>query len=271
MTKVPKHWTLRVTRADFDRIANTFGIQTQQDWYSIAVKQVNNSFRENERRKRLKIKSMYHALQTVYPEYEWTPHLFSQVPHHYWKEKSSQRKFMDWISEQLGIVKQDDWFSITVDNVRKLGGMSVLNPYYNGSLYLTLKSVYPEFEWNPLLFSGVPHSHAQQHKHQKFREYFDRIGESLHVQKQEDWYQCKLRGVRSMASSIIDEYNGSLFTALCNIYPEYEWNPMNFKFPPRNYVEKIDFRSIRESLEECTDEIAAPQWNHLVSSRSLIF
>ncbi len=45
----------------------------------------------------------------------------------------------------------------------------------------------------------------------------------------------KLHGV-----SIINVYNGSQYQLLCAVYPDYEWLPWKFEFPPVGYFSSIE-------------------------------
>ena len=52
-------------------------------------------------------------LTSVYPEYDWLPWEFSQVPKHYWEDVKNKRKFMDWAGNKLNIKDMSDWYRVT--------------------------------------------------------------------------------------------------------------------------------------------------------------
>ena len=56
--------------------------------------------------------SLPNLLQNVYPDYTWLPWKFAQTPKHYWDLVQNQRKFMDWIGNNLGIKNMSDWYNI---------------------------------------------------------------------------------------------------------------------------------------------------------------
>jgi hypothetical protein len=55
----------------------------------------------------------HELLSSVYPEHEWLPWKFEQIPLSYWDNVNNQRKFMDWAGKQLKINEMSDWYKIT--------------------------------------------------------------------------------------------------------------------------------------------------------------
>ncbi len=52
---------------------------------------------------------------TIYSEHEWFPWKFDRVPYGYWLDMGNQRKYMDWVANQLNYKEKDDWYKITVE------------------------------------------------------------------------------------------------------------------------------------------------------------
>jgi hypothetical protein len=155
-------------RKKMDSIAEQLNIQKQEDWYSVTVKQVralggtylldnyDNSTNS----------SLFEALKSVYPEYDWDPIHSNKHSASFWQDTKNQRRYMDWIAEQLDIQTQHDWYKITVKQVQQLGGSSALETHKN-SLFMTLQSVYPEYKWNRL--------HSQEQRTLAMRELWQRV------------------------------------------------------------------------------------------------
>ncbi len=57
--------------------------------------------------------SLLHLLCAVYPEYEWLPWRFTQVPKAYWNDINNQKIFLEWAEKQLNIKEKEDWYKIT--------------------------------------------------------------------------------------------------------------------------------------------------------------
>jgi hypothetical protein len=72
---------------------------------------------------------------------------------------ASTRYLFDTIAAKLGVQKQEDWYKITGEDVRKHGGETVLKKLYNNFIGNALKDAYPEYLWHPWCFSK---------SHQKF-------------------------------------------------------------------------------------------------------
>lgn len=140
------------------------------------------------------------------------------------------RQELDWIGQKLGIVKQEDWHNVRGTEVRKRS--RIISEHYKGSLFSALRSVYPEYTWNPLAFHTVPQRYWKEKKNHRYL--LDRIAEQLGIEKQEDWYQFTGKDIRTIGAHglLSDHYNNSLYRALETIFPEYEWNPYLFHSAP---------------------------------------
>lgn len=57
----------------------------------------------------------------------------------------NRKKFMDEVAVKLDIKKPGDWGKVTLPTVYKLGAYSLINNYYDGSLFHCLQSIYPGF------------------------------------------------------------------------------------------------------------------------------
>lgn len=175
---------------------------------------------------------------------------------------------MDWIGQRLGVEKQSDWYHISTESVFALGGESVLNRYYSSSLQFALQELYPEFEWNPILFHVVHLPHRSQHRVLNHRKKMDRIAEQLGIETQEAWY--KVTGLQVMQHGgeymLYAHYNSSLFHALQHVYPEFSWNPLLCVAPPRNTLQNIELHFIKQTLDEMHYQVDT-QWKEVLSSR----
>lgn len=59
----------------------------------------------------------------------------------FWEKASNQKKFLDEFAKKNGIVFPADWGKITVRQVKRNGGNSLMT-FYEESLFHTLQSVY---------------------------------------------------------------------------------------------------------------------------------
>jgi hypothetical protein len=52
-------------------------------------------------------------LSSLYPQKEWLPWKFSQLPSNYWDDVNNQIKFMNWAAKELKIKEMSDWYNVT--------------------------------------------------------------------------------------------------------------------------------------------------------------
>jgi hypothetical protein len=251
-TKMAKAVMKSDLRRKMDRIAKKFGIQQQMDWYSLThqVKQISKT---DPVRKLILSDSLSRLLPIAYPEFEWNSLCFRRTFSN-WRSQQNQRKMIDWIGEQLGIETQQDWYNVSfAEVVSNLGAHTLLRKVHRGSTYSLLKTVYPEFEWNPFQFTITPNNILVQPDRQK--QQMDQIGHELGIEKQEDWYAVCVKDVKAHGGDtlITNYYNGSLYSALQAIYPEYNWNPLSFAFPPRKYLQIISPQHTLSHIRDVLD------------------
>jgi hypothetical protein len=194
-------------RLYMDWVAEELGIDIQNDWYEVTMTDVQSfgtTFISDHYKD-----SLFAALRSIYPQFEWHTFLFHRVSSNFWSDMKNQRDYMDWTAEQLGIETQEDWYSVQLNSF--VGNM--LNELYNNSLPSALQHIYPEYEWTPYRFRTV----GWTIKHSNKREYMDWIADNHGIATQEDWY-------RALPSSAAD-----MSLSLCTVYPEFEWYPWLFK------------------------------------------
>ncbi len=95
------------------------------------------------------------------------------------------------------IFKERFWFQVEniflklKKDIDDLGGGWLLHAKYNGSIYLMLFSVYPDYEWLPWKFAQSPKFFWEDVKNQ--RQFMDWAGKQLGVESLEDWYNVSAR------------------------------------------------------------------------------
>jgi hypothetical protein len=176
--------------------------------------------------------------------------------HEHWK-----RKKLEWIGKQLGVKKQEDWYSLRNKDVKSVGGMNFLQEHFNNSLRCAVQTIYSEFDWNPMFFRSVPVGHWNVKYNQ--RQLFDWIGEQLQIHVQEAWYLVTVGEVNNFGASglLTTHYNSSLFLALQSIYPEFKWLPWrNQKGPANTWNNKETQRDFIERVGEQRQVWNCSEW-----------
>jgi len=154
--KVPKHcWSdVKILRNFFDHLGKELCFTSQEDWYTLTRREIEIHGGSS-------ILSHYDSsiskvLRTAFPEYNWNFDRFERKSEQgFWKSESVQREVMDRIGSALEIKSWEDWYSVRVEDVSRLGAQSLLI-YYGNSLIRALMAIYPEHPWN--LQSAVPSS-----------------------------------------------------------------------------------------------------------------
>jgi hypothetical protein len=190
----------------------------------------------------------------------------SSTPHHYWESEANQRSALERIGEELGVKKLEDWYNISSKQVSKKKARFI-KTYYNGSLFKALTKLYPEYEWDPLQFAKLPQYYWNDIANQ--RNALDRIGKELGVQKMDDWYKITSKQVKkTKAAFIVKYYNGSLIEALKKIYPEHNWDPLQFAKLPQSYWD--DELNQKKALDRIGEELGVQKmedWYNISSTQ----
>jgi len=71
---------------------------------------------------------------------------FNRVHNGYWKNKSTQREFMEYLGKQLNLQHMDEWYKVTTRQISEKGGGGLLRKY-NGSPANLIMSVYDDHKW----------------------------------------------------------------------------------------------------------------------------
>lgn len=104
--------------------------------------------------------SVANAIMDIFPEHDWAPWKFRQIPNGFWDREGSRRQFFDTIASELSVRKLEDWYSISVEEVRRLGGGALVTKrFYN--LGDALKDAYPDHQWDMARF-GTAHTQQQR-------------------------------------------------------------------------------------------------------------
>jgi hypothetical protein len=103
-------------------LAKKFQIDKMSDWYKLKYK-VIHSLQTSDIQDWVEsdtpfIKSKYNSspfqlLSNVYPDFEWLPWKFANVPRGFWTDVNNQRKFINWAENELKINEKSDWYKIS--------------------------------------------------------------------------------------------------------------------------------------------------------------
>lgn len=220
-------------RKYFEDIATELGVGELDGWYDVPMEAVH-------KRGGAIILDRYYsgslirALSAMYPNHRWLVWKFAQVPRGFWDNLHNQRAFFEWLGEEIGIKKLDDWHNVKVDTVYRHGGAPLLVKYYACSLAKALTTVYPHHHWKQesgLDSKGFWCDLGNQ------RRYLDAMGSQLGVTHHEDWYRIKRSDAHSLDHKAVFNryYNGCLYHALKTVYKETDWHAWRFAQVPKGF------------------------------------
>lgn len=90
-------------------------------------------------------------LRTIYPEFTWDHENRRNYPRNYWNNLDNVKHFFKIFEEKHQITKKEDWYRVSIDQIRNSGGLGLLRKYKSfGNL---LSAVFPEDEWEEKKFS----------------------------------------------------------------------------------------------------------------------
>jgi hypothetical protein len=89
-----------------------------------------------------------------YPEHQWKPWLFANVPNGFWDDAADRRAFMIHLGEKLGYTEPDHWYQVTCRMFHKHGGGGLLVSKFEGSPQLAVADFMPDHPWKPEEFAA---------------------------------------------------------------------------------------------------------------------
>lgn len=152
-------------RRFFDWLGKQLGYREMDDWYNVTLEDIYNHGGQG-------LLSDYYnsspskALQAVYPENYWMLWRFHIAPRGLWSSvqgvKEHERQLLEWLGKQLEICHLDEWYRISLSDIRKIAPLSIIDSHR--SLGRMLQSAYPHHQWDisKLLKLGGPPKAAQR-------------------------------------------------------------------------------------------------------------
>jgi hypothetical protein len=174
-----------------------------------------------------------------FPEYDWKEWLFACAPRKFWLDKANHRRYMDWLGQQLGCRRPEDWYRVTTrDFQRHKGGSFLL--HYHSSVSEAVMSYLPDFPWKEWMFVSAPNAFWALRKNR--RRYLLWLGEQLGYGDWTDWYSLKGDDFRRNFGGECLKYYGSPAAAVKDLFPEHPWCEWKFARVPRAFWRRVENR-----------------------------
>lgn len=97
--------------------------------------------------------SIYEMLRSVYPQYQWVPWKFHQMPRQIFKDDGILQDALRHVEVELRVTEPEDWYRISLPQLEKLGVGYLF--VQSGGLYAVLQKLRPEGNWKETHFLGV--------------------------------------------------------------------------------------------------------------------
>ena len=163
------------------------------------------------------------------------PWLLGRVPAGFWDHLENRVSYLRWLGQQIGFRCPEDWYQVRQRHFKANCGCGLLANVYRFSVLEAARELYPEYNWLPWRFGGVPQrfwqSKANRHAYMKW------LGEQLGFQNQADWYRVrKVDFYRHSGGGLLANYfHDSPQKALQDYLPEADWKPWLFRSVPQNF------------------------------------
>jgi hypothetical protein len=285
-------------RAFFDWFEKRAGIDTKEKWYNVKMEAIEaaggalqnlgyiGEFHADSfvfigygllsHKYRNSIAS---ALSSIYPEHNWKIWKFHRVPRSFWKQKTTQRAFLDDCAVTLGLWDSADgrkalekWYHVDPKQITALDGGSVL-ALHQKSMVLALCYAYSEHEWKEWLFtkSKVPQNFWNLPSNR--RRYMDWLAsERLEfdpVKEPSRWYKITHDVIhKNFGGGLISfHYGDSVADLVSSVYSEHEWLEWKFEKTQDNWwtavenqIKFLDWfakqRNIKDDLDWTTVDLS---------------
>jgi hypothetical protein len=146
---------------------------------------------------------------------------------------------MDWLGEQLGCRRPEDWYRVsTRDFQRHKGGSFLL--HYRSSVSEAVMSYLPDFQWQEWRFVSAPNAFWASRKNR--HRYLKWLGEQLGYRRWTDWYALKGDDFRRNFGGECLKYYGSPTAAVKDLFPASAWCEWKFSRVPKAFWRRLQNR-----------------------------
>ena len=162
---------------------------------------------------------------------------FSKVPNNYWNSLSNQKKFFDDLYRKLELKCMEDWYSVTLNQIKENGGSTIIKQY--GSLFNALKAVYSDKKWDFCKLNTLPKNFwADPLNHKLFVEH---LLQKLNLNDVTKLIEIPLTQLIELGGGkLLQKYQNNLIYALKQLYPEEDWEIQSKTKQPQSYWNNID-------------------------------
>eukprot|EP01118_Nematostelium_gracile_P009096 TRINITY_DN3048_c0_g2_i1.p1 TRINITY_DN3048_c0_g2~~TRINITY_DN3048_c0_g2_i1.p1 ORF type:complete len:398 (-),score=57.98 TRINITY_DN3048_c0_g2_i1:17-1066(-) len=215
---------IELQKETLNRIAKQLNIQKMEDWYHVTSEQICKKGAAG-------LIARYDGsplrmVTSLFPNHDWDLLQFQKVSKDLWSDAGFINQFKIKLSQELNIVKMEDWYSVSRRQISGKGGGGLLQKYHNSPSKM-LMFLFPEHEWKLTEFKDKPRGVTKGIWFHK--EMINKLGKDLKISKMEDWYRVSARQISEQnGGGILHQYGGSPQKMVTSLFPEHDWDPMKF-------------------------------------------
>jgi hypothetical protein len=121
-------WDQRANRRRYlDWLGQQLGFQQSEDWYQLSTRQLCRWYG------RSVLKKFKDSRVAIFKEYlpkgDWQEWLFRKSPNGFWRQRANRRRYLDWLGQQLGFRRPEDWKRLQVADVLNHRGKGLLKHF----------------------------------------------------------------------------------------------------------------------------------------------
>lgn len=146
-------WLLDDTEIElyFEWLAKKLKISSTDEWYGITQKAFLKNYGIGLLSRRFKNSPLL-FLEYFMPQIDWQFWRFSKVRNR-WKTSENQRKYIDWLGNELGIANPVDWYNVTEQDFKDNHGITLLGQYYSSNIADCIMTILKdEYPWEKIRF-----------------------------------------------------------------------------------------------------------------------
>jgi hypothetical protein len=257
----------------FIHLGNLLRLQSPADWYELPKEEAERNGGET-------ILSRYYggcimtALISLFPEMEWHPWRFRFAREDTLGDVQIQRKFFDWFKREKNINHPDGWYEVDKMDIEEMGGRNLLRKFHGDSLSLALESIYPEIEWHPWKFRCQNKKYLERMNYME--EYGSRILKSLEhklgINNESEWHGKKKVTIGNTLEGriLLESHSNSMVGILNHHYPNFQWNPKNWKLESMGEMQRKIFGIWKEIAPNGMELEYNKYWRHGGGALSII-
>jgi hypothetical protein len=168
-------------------LGKQLGFRRVEDWYQIT----QHHFRQWDGGGLLAqfADSPIAVLKDYRPDYKWLEWRFTHVPRRFWDDPANRHRYMDWLGEQLGFQRREDWYRISYAAITRRYGARLLAKFADSPIDV-IRDYRPTYDWKEWLFPRPPQGSWAEPQNR--RRYLNWLGQRLKFTCPEDWSRLRV-------------------------------------------------------------------------------